>query len=86
MVRQENVQQEYGKVTTANGWNEGDILVTKIANVKLQDTPGGNGRTIASLNRGEELVFMGKEKDGSYVKVQGGSGEGWISKALVKRN
>ncbi len=85
LVRQENVQQEYGKVATANGWNEGDILVTKIANVKLQDTPGGNGRTIASLNRGEELVFMGKEKDG-YVKVQGGSGEGWISKALVKRN
>lgn len=85
LVRQENAQQEYGKVATANGWNEGDVLRTKIANVKLQDAPGSNGRTIASLARGEELVYMGKEKEG-YVKVQGGSGEGWVSKALLKRD
>jgi curli biogenesis system outer membrane secretion channel CsgG len=85
LVRQENVQQEFGKVATANGWNEGDILLTKIANVKLQDAPGSSGRPIASLGRGEELVYMGKEKDG-YVKVQGGSGEGWVGKALVKKN
>lgn len=83
LARQENVQQEYGKVTTANGWNEGDVLTTKIGNVKLLDSPGG--RQIANLGRGEELVFMGKEKDG-HVKVQGGSGEGWVSKALVKRD
>jgi curli biogenesis system outer membrane secretion channel CsgG len=83
LARQENVQQEYGKVATADGWHEGDVLVTKIANVKLLDAPGG--KTLASMARGEELVFMGKEKDG-HVKVQGGSGEGWVSKALVKRN
>jgi curli biogenesis system outer membrane secretion channel CsgG len=83
LVRQENVQQEYGRVATANGWNEGDILVTKIANVKLLDAPGG--RTLASLGRNEELVYMGKERDG-HVKVQGGSGEGWVSKALLKRD
>lgn len=85
LTRQENVQQEYGKVATANGWNEGDVLLTKIANVKLQDSPGGEGRTVATLRRGEELVYMGKEKEG-YVKVQGGSGEGWVSKALLKRD
>lgn len=84
LARQENVQQEYGKVATANAWNEGDILFTKIANVKLLDAPNGS-RTIASMRRGEELVYMGKEKDG-HVLVQGGSGEGWASKALLKRD
>lgn len=83
LTRQENVQQEYGKVVTADGWGEGDVLVTKIGNVKLLDAP--RGKTIASMARGEELVFMGKEQDG-HVKVQGGAGEGWVSKALVKRN
>ncbi len=83
LVRQENMQQEFGKVATANGWNEGDVVRTKIANVKLLDAPGG--KPLATLNRGEELVYMGKESDG-HVKVQGGSGEGWVSKALVKRD
>jgi hypothetical protein len=85
LTRQDNVQQEFGKVVTANGWNEGDIVLTKIANVKLLDAPASQGRALASLARGEELVYMGKEKDG-YVKVQGGSGEGWVSKALLRRD
>ena len=62
----------------------GDILFTKIANAKLIDAVNGS-RAIASMRRGEELVYMGKEKDG-HVLVQGGSGEGWVSKALLKRD
>ena len=85
MVRQENVQQEYGKVTTANGWNEGDILVTKISNVKVYGGPSSSARAVGNLGRGEDMVYMGKEQDG-YVLIQGGSGEGWVSKVLVKRN
>lgn len=80
-----DLKSESGKVVTADGWAEGDVLVTKIANVKLYATPGNAGRVVATLGRGEEVVFMGKE-EGASVFVQGGSGEGWASKSLLKRN
>lgn len=80
-----DLKQESGRVVTADGWGDGDVLVTKIGNVKLYENPGNKGRVLASLGRGEEVVFMGKEKDGS-VFVQGSSGEGWISKNLLKRD
>jgi curli biogenesis system outer membrane secretion channel CsgG len=80
-----DLKSESGKVVTADGWAEGDVLVTKIGNVKLFATPGNNGRVVATMGRGEEVVFMGKE-DGGSVFVQGGSGEGWVSKNLLKRN
>lgn len=80
-----DTKSESGKVVTADGWADGDVLVTKIGNVKLYEQPGNKGKVLASLGRGEEVVFMGKE-DGTSVYVQGGAGEGWVSKNLLKRN
>jgi curli biogenesis system outer membrane secretion channel CsgG len=80
-----DTKSESGKVVTADGWADGDVLVTKIGNVKLFATPGSGGRVVATLGRGEEVVFMGKEENGS-IFVQGGSGEGWINKKLMKRD
>ena len=86
MVRQEmDLKKESGKVVTADGWADGDVVVTKIGNVKLYEQAGGKGRVVATLSKGEELVFMGKE-EGTSVYVQAGSGEGWVSKNLLKRN
>ncbi len=83
LARQDNVQQEYARVATADGWNNGDVLRTKIAGVKLLDAPAG--RALGALGKGEELVYLGREQDG-HVLVQGGSGEGWVSKSLLKRD
>jgi len=80
-----DLRHESGKVVTANGWTDGDVLATKIDNVKLYERPGNKGRVLATLGRGEEVVFMGKE-DGGSVFVQGSSGEGWVSKNLLKRH
>ncbi len=86
LVRTEgDTKSESGKVVTADGWGDGDVLATKIGNVKLYEQAGNKGRVIATLGRGEEVVFMGKE-DGASVYVQGGAGEGWVSKTLLKRN
>ncbi len=79
------LKAEAAKVVLANGWGEGDVLLTKIGNVKLYATPGTSGRVVGTLGRGEEVVFMGKE-DGGSVLVQGGAGEGWVSKNLLKRD
>ena len=44
----------------------------------------GRRRAPATLKKGDELVFLGEEKDG-YVKVQGSSAEGWVKKTLVSK-
>lgn len=80
-----DLKSESGKVVTADGWADGDVLVAKIGSVKLYEQAGNKGRVIATLGRGEEVVFMGKE-DGTSVFVQGGAGEGWVNKNLLKRN
>src|SRR5439155_7529597 len=65
-------------------FNEGDVLVPKIANVKLLAQASDSGKVIATLGRGEELVVIGGEKDG-YINVQGSGASGWIKIVLVNK-
>jgi len=73
-----------GQAGTGPGYNEGDVVVPKIANVKLMATPSDADKVVANLPRGEELVVVGAEKDG-FLNVQGSSGAGWVKKVLVNR-
>jgi len=72
--------------TTAAGavFNEGDVLVPKIANIKLVAEPSDAAKTVATLGRGDELVVVGSVKDG-FVNVQGANGSGWIKVSLVQK-
>jgi hypothetical protein len=63
---------------------EGDVLVPKIANVKLHASPADGARQVGVLGKADELVATGEEKDG-FVRVQGGAADGWVKKALVRR-
>ena len=65
-------------------YNEGDVLVPKIANVKLYSSPTDTSKVVATLARGEELVVVGEPQDG-YVNVQGSNGAGWVKLVLVTR-
>jgi Curli production assembly/transport component CsgG len=65
--------------------NAGDVMVPKIAGVKIMKTAADAAAVVATLQRGEEVVYMGEEKDGFY-KVQGAGGEGWVKKALMNVN
>ncbi|MCP5339278.1 MAG: CsgG/HfaB family protein [Steroidobacteraceae bacterium] len=65
-------------------YNEGDVVMPKIANVKLLASPADSAKAVATLQRGEELVIIGAEQNG-FLNVQGGSGSGWIKKVLVNR-
>jgi hypothetical protein len=65
-------------------FNEGDVIVPKIANVKLLGQPSETGKVLATLSRTDELVVIGGEKDG-YVNVQGASASGWIRIVLVQK-
>jgi curli biogenesis system outer membrane secretion channel CsgG len=65
-------------------FNEGDVLHPKIGNVKLLSQPSDGGQTVATLGKGEELIFMGREQDG-FLNVETGKGSGWVKKVLVTR-
>jgi len=73
------------KVVGGAVFNEGDVVSPKIANVKLLAQPSDGAQSVATLIKGEELVVTGGEQNG-YVKVQGGTAEGWVRKVLVSRH
>jgi hypothetical protein len=66
------------------GMAEGDVLVPKIAGVKILATPADAGREVASLARGEEMVVIGKVQDG-FINVQSAKGAGWVKVVLVSK-
>ena len=77
--------EEAGKKTKGGAvFNEGDTVVPKIGNLKVYSTPSESGKTVATLSKGEEMIFMGEEKDG-FLKIESGSGAGWVKKVLITR-
>jgi len=65
--------------------NEGKVtIVPKIANVKLYGSPADSGKALATLSKGDEMIFMGEEQNG-FLKVESGSGSGWVKKVLVSK-
>jgi curli biogenesis system outer membrane secretion channel CsgG len=79
------LRQEAGTVTTAGAvFNEGDVVVPKIPNVKLLASADDGAKPTATLGRGEQLVVLGPEQNG-FINVQGGSASGWVKKALLSR-
>lgn len=65
-------------------FNEGDVVMPKIANVRLLAQPTETGKVLATLGRSDELVVIGASKDG-YVNVQGADGSGWVRIVLVEK-
>jgi curli biogenesis system outer membrane secretion channel CsgG len=70
---------------TGSAANSGDVMTPKIAGVKILKTPSDAAAVVATLQRGEEVVYLGEDKDGFY-KVQGAGGEGYVKKALMNVN
>jgi hypothetical protein len=73
-----------GKTKTGAVFSEGDVLVPKIANVKLLATPADDAKALATLARTDEVVVIGEEKNG-YINVQGASASGWVKIVLMLR-
>jgi hypothetical protein len=65
-------------------FNEGDVLYPKIAGVKIMGSPTEAGKVLATLDKGEELIYMGAEQEG-FLKVESGKGGGWVKKILVAK-
>lgn len=60
----------------------GDLLHPKIDNVRLLRAPGDESEVVATLARGDAMIFLGEEQDG-YLAVESSHGAGWVRKLLV---
>ena len=63
-------------------FSEGDVLLPKIANVRLLAQPLETAKVVATLGKNDELVVVGEEKNG-YINVQTASASGWVRIVLV---
>ncbi len=65
-------------------FNEGDVIYPKIGGLKLMAAAGEGGKVVATLAKTDEMIYMGEEQNG-YLKVESGSGSGWVKKILVAK-
>jgi hypothetical protein len=73
-----------GRTKAGAVFNEGDVLVPKIANVKILSDASDAAKPLGTLARGEEVVVIGAEKDG-FIQVQGSNASGWVKIVLVQK-
>ncbi|MBM0104379.1 SH3 domain-containing protein [Steroidobacter sp. S1-65] len=77
--------EEAGRKTKGGAvFNEGDTIVPKLGNLKVYASASDSSPTVATLAKGEEMIFMGEEQDG-YLKIESSNGGGWVKKVLVTR-
>ena len=71
--------------TVQTGVNEGDILVGKLANIKLFKEPSKKAGSLGTLTKSDEMIYTGTQTNGFYSVATANKGEGWVEKILVKK-
>ncbi|HEV7432736.1 MAG TPA: CsgG/HfaB family protein [Steroidobacteraceae bacterium] len=71
-----------GRTQAGVVFNEGDVVTPKINNVRLLAAAADGAQSVATVNRGDELVVIGAEQNG-YIYAQGSVASGWVKKALM---
>ena len=80
-----SLAQETGTRTSAGeGFNEGDVVWPKIANVKIYSQPNVGSNVVTTLATDEGVIYMGQEQDG-FVSVESGNGGGWVKRVFITR-
>jgi uncharacterized protein YgiM (DUF1202 family) len=63
---------------------EGDVLVSKVDNIKLYQLADKKSNVMAKLSKRDEVIFTGYDSNGLY-SVNANGNEGWVEKILVKQ-
>jgi len=80
-----SLADEVGKKTKGGAvYEEGDTVVPKIGNLKVFSTPADGSKVTGTLSKGDEMIYMGEETNG-FLKIESGSGSGWVKKVLVSK-
>ena len=78
-IGQQNAEQSL----QANQFQPGALLSAKLANVKITADLSSGSEVVATLAKGEEVVYLGESQDG-FVLIQGAEAEGWVREILMK--
>lgn len=65
-----------------NSFTAGDVLVARIARVKLLDDARPQAKVLGQLGKNEEVIYLG-EVQGRYLRVKGADAEGWAEQSLL---
>jgi hypothetical protein len=76
-------QQNAAASVKANAGAAGDVMVPKIAGVKVLRQPRDGGGDMQTLGRNDEVILAGEEQNG-YVKVTTSRGDGWVKSVLLR--
>jgi glutaredoxin len=68
----------------AGGFAAGDILVARIARVKVLAEAKSRAETVGQLDKKEEVVYLGETQD-RFLKVKSATAEGWVDQALLTK-
>jgi len=72
--------QQTGHVV--NGFTACDVLVARIARVKLLHDAQPQAKVLGQLGKNEEVIYLG-ETQGRYLRVKGADAEGWAEQSLL---
>ena len=77
-------QQNAAMSVHANAGAPGDVLITKIAGVKVLRQPRDGGGELQTLGRNEDVILAGEDQNG-YTKVTTSHGDGWVKAILLRK-
>jgi hypothetical protein len=77
-------QSNVGGSVSARSGDAGDVMVAKVADVKVLKAPSDDAPVLMKLGDGDEVLYLGEEKHG-YAKVKSPKGEGWVREELLRR-
>jgi len=86
------IQAKAGPAAQANAANSvkagaasaGDVMMAKIAGVKVLKAPADSAGVLMSLTKTDEVLYLGEEKNG-FAKVTSPSGDGWVKAVLLRK-
>jgi hypothetical protein len=86
------IQAKAGVASQANAANSvqagaasaGDVMMAKIAGVKVLKGPADSAGELMALTKTDEVLYLGEERNG-FVKVTSPKGDGWVKKVLLKK-
>jgi Curli production assembly/transport component CsgG len=77
-------QQNAAASVKAGAANAGDVMMAKIAGVKVLKGPADSAGVLMSLSKTDEVLYLGEEKNG-FAKVTSPNGDGWVKAVLLKK-
>ena len=77
-------QQNAAASVKADAGMAGDVMVPKIAGVKVLRQPRDGGGDLQTLGRNDEVILAGDEQNG-YSKVTTARGDGWVKTILLRK-